>query len=396
MTSPAAADQPNPLGANISNWRNAPFSQWAFHNIGAIIPTAGIAAGPNAPTRLPAAPMTFETFRIAAGGGASLSLTDVLAATATDGIVILHDGRIVYEFYDHGTTAGTPHILMSATKSVVGLMAGILHDMGQLDIEAPVSDYVPEIAATAYRGATIRQLLDMRTGVVLDDAQQRVYAAATGWEPAPVDGGATDLHAFYQRMTLPYAAHGGPFRYVSANTDLLGWAIERATGQTFADLVSDLLWRPMGAEHDASITVDPKGAPRCTGGFCATVQDFARIGELVVNNGSRGRAQIISRDWLDDIADGGDLDAWAKGEWGKAFSFIGARLRYRSGWYVVDDEPKLLFAMGIHGQNLFVDRANRLVIAKVSSQNNPIDTRAFPLTHMMVAEIRRCLLEATQ
>ena len=81
----------------------------------------------------------------------------------------------------------------------------------------------------------------------------------------------------------------------------------------------------------------------------------------------------------------------SKGEWGRLFSFAGKRLSYRSGWYVIDDQPKTLFAMGIHGQNLFVDRTNRIVIAKMSSQNNRSDYPAILLTHKAVDEFRRCL-----
>jgi hypothetical protein len=147
----------------------------------------------------------------------------------------------------------------------------------------------------------------------------------------------------------------------------------------------------MGAEDAASITVDRKGAPRCTGGLCTTIRDFARIGQLVMQNGRREHADIVPADWIADIENAGDHDAWANGEWGRLFEFAGKSLRYRSGWYVIDDEPKTLFAMGIHGQNLFVDRTSRMVIAKMSSQGSPIDYPAVLLTHRAVDEFRRCL-----
>ena len=176
---------------------------------------------------------------------------------------------------------------------------------------------------------------------------------------------------------------------MSANTDLLGWVIERATGKSFAALVSHLLWQPMSAEDAASITLDRQGLPRCTGGLCTTVRDLARIGQLMLTRGRRDGRQIIPRSWLDDIARNGDRNAWKQGEFAAAF---GARdMSYRSGWYVINDEPRTVFAMGIHGQNLFVDQANRLVIAKLSSQHSPIDPGAMALTHRAVAEIRRCL-----
>ena len=379
--------------ATLANWRCAPFSQWAFHNVPDLVATALIAAASDHPMALPFAPVLFDGFQLKEASGSVLDLAGFLRATATDGLVIVHNGRIVLEVYDHGNTQHTPHIVMSATKSVVGLIAGMLHGTGDLEIDAQVSDYVPEVLSTPYEGATVRHLLDMRTGVRLDESQQRAYAAASNWEPASPGGTPGDLHGFFETLGAGYATHGGDFSYMSANTDLLGWVIERATGQTFQAVASMLLWKPMGAAHAAFMTVDRKGAPRCTGGLCATLRDFARIGQLMLDKGRRGDTQIIPGAWLDDIAANGDRGAWKRGEF--APGFPGAEMSYRSGWYVRHDAPRTLFAMGIHGQNLFVDAANRLVIAKVSSQDSPIDHHAIALTHRGVAELRRCLGEVS-
>jgi CubicO group peptidase (beta-lactamase class C family) len=379
-------------GADLSNWRTSPFNRWAFRNVRALIPVADIEAAPDGVLALPERPVALDAFALRLPDGSSLELEDFLAATATDGLVILHDGRIVFEFDDGGTSQRTPHILMSATKSVIGLIAGILAASGELDIDAAVSSYVPEIAATAYQGATIRQLLDMRSGVVLDEAELRAYALASNWDPVAPGETRPGLHGFFEQLTAPRRDHGGPFAYVSANTDLLGWVIERATGRPFAEVASARLWKPMGAGDDACITVDRDGAPRCTGGLCATVRDFARVGQLVLMKGKRGSDQVVPESWIDDIAQNGDARAWSEGQWGQSFAAISPKMRYRSGWYVIDDEPQIVFAMGIHGQNLFVDAQNRIVIAKVSSQNSPIDNRAMWLTHQAVAEVRRCLL----
>jgi CubicO group peptidase (beta-lactamase class C family) len=384
------SNDPLPSDATLANWRSAPFSRSAFHNVRSILPVAEIDSAANDALALSETAVSLEAFTLKLPNGSSLGLDGFLKATATDGIVILHDGRIVFEFYDGGTSKQTPHILMSATKSIVGLVTGILHARGDLDVDAPVSKYVPEIAATAYRGATIRHLLDMRTGVVLDEGQQRAYALASNWEPV-APGETADLHQFFQRLPAASKDHGGPFSYVSANTDLLGWVIERATGRAFAELASTLLWKPMGAADGAYITVDGRGAPRCTGGLCATVRDFARVGQLVLMQGRRGADHIVPKHWIDDIAGNGDARAWREGPWGEAFAAISRKMRYRSGWYVIDDAPQILFAMGIHGQNLFVDPANRVVIAKVSSLNSPIDPQAMWLTHQAVPEFARCI-----
>lgn len=376
--------------ADRTNWRTAPFSQWAFRHVGEIIPTAPIAHDPDSVWTLPPASAGLEGFHLSTANGPGLDLDAFMDATAGDALVILRDGEVVHEAYAHDNAASTAHIIMSASKSVVGLVVGILADAGRIDVDAPVTDYVPEVAGSAYRGATVRQLLDMRTGVLLDATDQAAYAAATNWEPP--GAAPADLHAFYVALAAPPRPHGGPFSYISANTDLLGWVIERAAGQPFAEVVSERLWKPMGAATGAAVTLDDLGAPRTTGGICATAMDLARLGQLLVQAGRRNDSQIVPSAWIDDIVANGDREAWKTGEF--AAGFVGMTMRYRSGWYVVDNDPGYVFAMGIYGQNLFVDRANRIVVAKLSSQASANDFRAIGLTHRAFAEIRRRLVSS--
>ncbi|OPF94124.1 serine hydrolase domain-containing protein [Rhodopseudomonas palustris] len=376
-------------GATLANWRELPFSRWSFRNIDALIPTEAIANAPDDIWSLPAAPRALNDFRVRAQGGGILDLEGFLAATDTDALVVLKDGRIAIEAYANGTTAATPHIIMSASKSITGLIAGILSERGHLQLDAEVTKLIPEVADTAYQGATLRQMLDMRTGIQIDPDAQRAYAAAAGWDTVPEDLPPTDLKTFYRGFTIKPQPHGGAFRYVSANTDLLGWAIERATGTRFTTLVSDLLWQPLGAEQPASITTDRQGQARATGGFSMVARDFARIGQMILDDGYRDGRTIVPPSWIDDLWTAGDRDAWRLGEWQKLFPY--RNFSYRGGWYVIHDEPKTMFAMGIHGQNLFIDPENRLVIAKLSSQGAAVDNAAWAVTHRALPEFRRCL-----
>jgi len=120
----------------------------------------------------------------------------------------------------------------------------------------------------------------MRAGVVFDDATERAYRQAVGWQPATENVG---LQAFFAALRGTLASHGGAFHYNSANTDLLGWALERATGQTVQHLISERLWRHVAA-HDATITLDWAGFARGSGGLCATLMDLARLGQLVAES----------------------------------------------------------------------------------------------------------------
>ncbi|HEV2097334.1 MAG TPA: serine hydrolase [Stellaceae bacterium] len=379
----------------LANWRTPPFNRWAFQHVREIVPSADI---PNDPSRLRSLPimtMNADNLRIPGAEGATLTLDEFLGQTSTDALVVLRDGRVVIERYANGMGPRTPHILMSVSKSLLGLLTGILVDQGKIDPEQPITALVPEIAGTAYEGAKVRHLLDMRTGVAFDEDYLATsgpmveYRKSTNWNPPDPGESPSDLRSFYRSLRAADGHHGGRFHYVSPNTDLLGWVVERASGRRFADLISDCLWKPMGAECSAYITVDRLGAPRCAGGICVTARDLARVGQLLVDDGVCGATQIIPAAWIDDIAQNGSQEAWAAGVF--APFFPGRRMHYRNKWYVDVDKAPLLFGVGIHGQYLLVDRRNRIVIAIMSSQALPLDAAMISLTMNAVAEIRRAL-----
>ena len=180
---------------------------------------------------------------------------------------------------------------MSVSKSLLGLLIGILIDRGKLDPERLVTDVLPELLGTAYEGAKIWHLLDMRADVAFDEDYLALsgpiveYRKSTNWNPPDPGASPSDLRSFYQTLRSSEGHHGGRFHYISPNTDLLGWIVERAADERYADLMSRYLWRPMRAECSAYITVDRLGAPRCAGGVCTTARDLARIGQLIVDNG---------------------------------------------------------------------------------------------------------------
>jgi len=386
---PAAGGQ-----VTLANWRTAPFNKWAFQHVREIVPSADIANDPEDVWRLPSAPADLAGLRI----DGDMDLHGFLAETDTDALVVLHRGRIVAESYGNGMTAATPHILMSVSKSMLGMLAGILEAQGKLDLAAPVTSLVPEVGGTAYKGATIRQLLDMRAGILLDENYLATsgpiiaYRKSTNWNPLEPGEKPTDLRSFYPQLGESDGPHGGRFHYVSPNTDLLGWVIERAAGERYADVMSRLVWRPLGAERSAYITVDRLGAPRCAGGFCGTARDLARVGQLLVQDGKRGAKQVVPAAWIDDVETKGDRTAWDKGDFTPYYP--GMPIHYRSKWYVWHGASPMLFCLGVNGQNLFVDRKNQIVIAKFSSQAMPMDERRILLTMRAAERIREVLRTA--
>ena len=382
----------------LANWRTPPFCRWAFQHVRELVPSADIANAPADVWRLPSHPVSLDRLEVVDGDG-KVTFADALARTDTDGIVVLHRGKVIYESYFNGMTPATPHIIMSVSKSVLGLVAGILIDRGVLQDNALVSDIIPEVSDTAYAGATVRHLLDMRVGIEFDEDYLATsgtiiaYRKATNWNPLEPGDVPSDLRSFYSLLTESDGGHEGRFHYVSPNSDLLAWIVERSAGQRYSDLVSEVLWQPLGAYRPAYVTVDRLGAPRAAGGLCLTVPDLARIGLLLARNGRRDDQQIIPQAWIDDLILFGDGNAWAFGDFNDFYE--SASMRYRGQWYVLDGDEPLLFGLGVHGQNLFVDRGNDIVIAKCSSQGLPLDKDRNRLTMQLVAAVRNHLSAST-
>jgi CubicO group peptidase (beta-lactamase class C family) len=361
----------------LANWQDPPFNRWAFRHMREIIPSHLIPAGPDGGPPLPAADVPLPDPLVWRLDGSSATASEVFASTYTDALVVLHDGRLVAERYGDGMTAATPHLLMSVSKSVVSCVAGVLAGRGQLDPGALVTDYVPEAASSGYAGATVRDLLDMRTGVAFRetytalDAEVRVMERSMGWRPAePGD----PAGAYPYLLTLGREGpHGGAFSYRSADTDMLGWVCERAGGIRMADLISALIWQPIGAERDAEITCDPLGSAIHDGGVSAAARDLARFGQLLADDGAAGGHLVVPAGWLADARapEPGVREAFAATD--NELALPGGW--YRSKFWVIPGygEP-VLVCLGIHGQLIYADRAARTVVAKFSSWPDPQHT----------------------
>ncbi len=372
-----------PNRASLANWRKAPYCHWAFHHVREIIPSAEIS---NDPTDVWELEARYD------GYVSAEALMNAMARTDCDAVVVLHKDKLVHESYRNGMTSRDPHILMSVSKSMLGLVAGTLVERGELAEDDLITKHVPELENTAYVGATVRDLLDMRAGVLFDEDYLATegpiidYRFAANWNPVPKDHAASDLRSFMSLLTEPDGPHGGRFHYVSPNTDLLAWVFERASGMRYAKLVSERLWKPLGAEAPGYITVDRIGGARAAGGKCFLARDLARVGMMMANGGQRNGKQVVPSSWLEDIVKNGDPQAWKDGDF---YNEMGQRdIHYRSKWYVKREAEPLIFGVGIHGQFLFVDPAKKLSISWFASQDSPLDGPLFEKTLSIIEKIR--------
>ena len=185
-----------------------------------------------------------------------------------------------------------------------------------------------------------------------------------GWRPAQPG----DLAGTYPYLaTLGRAGpHGGEFTYRSADSDMLGWACERVSGQRVADLISALVWQPIGTERDAEITCDPLGTAIPDGGISATARDLARFGQLLADDGMAQGRVVVPAAWLADVRqpEPGVREAFERTD--NEYVLPGGW--YRSQFWVIPGPGgPVLVCLGIHGQLIYADRAARTVVVKLSA-----------------------------
>lgn len=382
---------PNPAGANLSNWRLTPHSRWAFQNVRELIPCAVVKAGTRSmpfPTSIvdPVNRIDFSDIGID-------HLPDFLEQCHTDSILVVARGRKVWQWSAAHFDPSKPHIVFSISKSITAMLAGFLVDQNLLDISKTLYYYLPGTKGGAYQDSTVQQLLDMTVAVDFDESyldssgDYQRYRKATGWNPDDHVNPGPAMEEYLYSLARLSAQHGQTFRYRSPNSDLLGLLIERVAGLPYAQLLSTLIWQPMAAQTNGYITVDRNGLARAAGGICVTIDDLARFGNLVLNNGVVEGMTVIPPSWVENTFNTGNRKAWLSGE----FSQLLPEGCYHNQWYQVGNRDRCYMAIGIHGQWLYINPSTSVVIAKVSSQpepvNDPLDERLLKLMSKISHEL---------
>jgi CubicO group peptidase (beta-lactamase class C family) len=374
-----------------SNYFSFPRLRWTVCHIRELLPTEQVSRGIGAPVPLEYAiddaidAVTFTP----SGGGEPMTWAESLAANYTDGILILHGGKVVYERYFGCLDETGKHAAMSMTKSMTGLLAEILVAEGRLDDTAKVSSIVPELADSAFGSATVRQVMDMTTALDYSEdyadpeADIWAYSAAASPLPKPPGYVGPDGYFEYLETVRKSGEHGKVFGYRTINTDALGWIVSRVTGRELTELLSERIWSKVGAEQDGYMTVDAKGTPFAGGGLSAGLRDLGRVGQLMLNGGHIHGKRLFSADVVNSIRAGGDRDAFAGGY----RSLSGGS--YRSMWWVFHNEHGAFAARGVHGQTIYIDPRADMVLVRFASYpvagNAAIDPTSLP-AYQAVAE----------
>lgn len=375
-----------------SDFFSFPKMRWTVCHIRELMPTKQVSRGLSAPVTLKYAldrGIDSVSF-VPLGAKSEMGWTESLSANYTDGMLILHGGKIVYEYYSGCLGEAGKHAAMSMTKSLTGLLAEILVVEGDLDGSAKVSSIIPELKDSAFGGATVRQVMDMTTALQFSenyaDPNADIWEYSRAASPLPKPDGYSGPNGYFEYLQTvkKNGVHGDAFGYRTINSDALGWIISRVTGQDVAKLLSERIWQKLGTEQDAYMTVDSKGTPFAGGGLSAGLRDLGRIGQLMLDGGKVNGEALFPREVVDSIRAGGDREAFAKA--GYATLSGGS---YRSMWWVFHNDHGAFAARGVHGQTIYVDPAADMVIVRFASfpsaANAQIDPTSLP-AYQAVAE----------
>ncbi|MGB1035116.1 MAG: serine hydrolase domain-containing protein, partial [Primorskyibacter sp.] len=286
--------------------------------------------------------------------GADLSLPTGfdawLTRRAVTGIVVLRNGDIVHEGYHLGTAQDDRRISWSVAKSYISALFGVLLDQGAIaSLDDPVTRYAPSLIGSAYEGATLRQVLQMSSGVAFNEDYFDFWSDINKMGRVLALGGSMD--AFAAGQDSRFQAPGTGFQYVSIDTHVLSMVVRGATGRSIPELLSEHIVQPMGLERAPYYVTDGYGVAFVLGGLNLTTRDYARMGQMFLNDGVYNGRQIVPADWV-------------RASTAPSARTAPGRIQYGYQWWIPADAPQGEFlARGVYGQFIYINRATQTVIA---------------------------------
>lgn len=289
--------------------------------------------------------------------GRTVDVEKFLAVTDTTALLVLHDGELVYEQYMLTGGRKVSWLSMSVAKSFISAGIGIAVDNGLIEIEQPITEYVPSLEGSAYAGVRVKDVLQMSSGAAWNEDYNDPDSDINRMGKLMALGGSADeFVASLQREFDP-----GTFnRYNSMDTQALGMLLASATGQSVSEFIETNLWHPLGMESDASWLVDDLGTELAFFGLNATARDYAKLGELYRNRGEWEGAQIVSKDWVEasTTPDAPHVMPNVHEDY---------PLGYGYQWWIPESDEGEYLAIGVYNQFIYVNPSRGLVIVKLSA-----------------------------
>jgi hypothetical protein len=285
--------------------------------------------------------------------GEEARLPDAVQAWVTErhvtSLLALKDGKIMHESYYLGTKPEDLRISWSVAKSYLSALFGILLDEGKIaSLDDPVTKYVPALAGSAYAGASLKNVLQMSSGVEFNEDYLDFYSDINKMGRVLALGGSMD--GFAAGLSKSVAPPGKLWHYVSIDTHVIGMVIRGATGRDIPDLISEKIIAPLGYEAAPYYITDGDGVAFALGGLNVTTRDYARFGLMIEQNGTYGGKQIVPAGWIK--ASTVPSASTAPGEMGYGYQW----------WVPKGAHPGEFFAHGIYGQYIYIDQSKDVVI----------------------------------
>ena len=300
----------------------------------------------------------------------------------TTGLIVIQNDEIALEDYYLGNSAVTQNISWSMAKSFISALIGIAVNEGHIkSIEQSVDAYATSLGGSGYEGVSIKNVLQMSSGVAFNEDYGDFYSDINRWGRDFSLGNSQDAFA----ATLKNDIEPGTVNhYVSINTHVLGMVLTQATGRSITDYMQEKLYNPMGMEHDGLWIIDGQGMEMALGGLNLTLRDFAKLGSLYLHDGTFNGQQIVPASW---VADSRTMD--------QPHLLPGNDLGYGYQWWMVGGDSGEFMAMGVYGQYIYINPEANTVIVKNSANPFYNDTSYIPSSDFAHLALFRALSAAT-
>ena len=336
-----------------------------FSHMDAVAPIKTLKATNNVRPLIPAPQPLPETFTYK---GETRNLQDWLTDSSATALVVIQDDNLVFEDYFQGTQATDKRISWSMAKSFLSALFGIAVSEGKIsDLNAPVTDYVPSLKGSGYDGVSIKNVLQMSSGVYFNEDYGDFNSDINRFGRVMALGGSFDDFAASLNQD-PKHEQGTFMHYVSIDTHVIGMVLRAATGKTIMEYFQEKLWNKLGTEEDAFYITDTTGEPMVLGGLNMLSRDYGRMGMLYRDGGVYNGEQIVPAKWIEDSITP-DAPHLMPGKRDTANTNFG----YGYQWWLPENPDQEFLAIGIYGQYIFIDRKTNTVIVKNSADRGFMD-----------------------
>jgi len=366
----------------LLNYREYPYNTWSFRNIGGPMHTLMLPRAGNIHQYKVSAKSPVSKVLIKNPEGATKTFEDIFKENYTSGLIVLQNNTLLYENYWNGLSRDQHHVWYSMTKSMASIAFGILADQKKIDLTASPALYIPELKNTPFDRATIQDVLNMSTALDFKENYTdtssffwKYYGAARGAYytrgARDADPMTTEIYGVYDFLAKALKPNfsinpGEVFEYNSPNADVIGWMIARISGVSAIEFIRESIWAKIGAEHDASMTVDRAYMGVTTATLSTTLRDAALFGKLVLDRGKLDGKQIAPSNWIDGLT---TLTPEDKLRYSKNDVYTKSGIpwiSYKNFWWILDEKKGEFAAVGTNGQVIYINRSTNLVISYFS------------------------------